>query len=213
MVYSRNEYPFDLFDKDFLSFFEKPFQVKVRVYILRCLNLAAQSQNIDTRHMMAGMTAFCEANPYPEIIVGERGSDSTLIKYVNDAEKAVKNTLSPDFYRMHELDALLPKDWKLTINIKDRGMVDTLIGSVEIDLEDRFVGEAILKERISYMVFREIYTQALVPLKFAYDAESERKKNDYQSRINHLGQMIDSFDRDKYEVPVEYCELKKPGAL
>ena len=108
--------------------------------------------------MMAGMQAFCEANPYPEIIVGERSSDSTLIKYINEADKYIKNNLSPEFYRMHELDALLPKDWKLTINIKDKGVVDSLIGSVEIDLEDRFVGESILKERISYMVYKELYT-------------------------------------------------------
>jgi len=58
--------------------------------------------------MLAGMNAFCVANPFPEIIVGERGSGSTdLIRYVNDSDKAVLNTLSPEFFRMHELDAVL----------------------------------------------------------------------------------------------------------
>ena len=32
--------------------------------------------------MLAGLNALCEANPFPEIIVGERTSaDSGLIKY------------------------------------------------------------------------------------------------------------------------------------
>lgn len=79
--------------------------------------------------MLAGLNALCEANPFPEIIVGERTSaDSGLIKYVNDQDKAVLNTLSPEFYRMHELDAQMPKDWKMIINIKDRGMFNNMIG-------------------------------------------------------------------------------------
>jgi hypothetical protein len=79
--------------------------------------------------MLAGMNAFCEANPFPEIIIGEKGNgNSDLIKYVNDSDKAVNNTLSPEFFRMHELDAELPKDWKMVINIKDKGTFDNLIG-------------------------------------------------------------------------------------
>ena len=51
---------------------------------------------------------------------------------------------------MYELDAELPKDWKLVLNIKNKGIVDNIIGSVEIDLEDRLLGETFLKERIAY---------------------------------------------------------------
>lgn len=35
------KYKFNLFDKNFLRFFENNFPVKVRVYLLRGLNLAA----------------------------------------------------------------------------------------------------------------------------------------------------------------------------
>lgn len=93
--------------------------------------------------MLAGMTAYCDANPFPEIIVGEGNSKSTdLIKSVYQADSAVKNSLSPEFFQMYELDAELPMDWKMTINIRNKGLVDdSIIGSVEINLEDRLVGE------------------------------------------------------------------------
>lgn len=122
-------YGFSLFNQDFLSFFEAAFHVKVRIYLLRGLNLAAQSQNIDTHHMLAGMKAYNEANPFAEIIIGERdGAKTDLIKYINDSDKASKNTLSPEFFTMYEMDAELPRDWKLTINIMDKGFMNTLIG-------------------------------------------------------------------------------------
>lgn len=79
--------------------------------------------------MLAGMNAFCEANPFAEIIVGEKdGKKTDLIKYVNDSDKASKNTLSPEFFTMYELDAELPQDWKMTINIMDKGLFNNLIG-------------------------------------------------------------------------------------
>lgn len=53
----------------------------------------------------------------------------------------MENTLFPGFYRIYELDAELPRDWKLTLNIKNKGMIDNVIGSVEIDMEDRLLGE------------------------------------------------------------------------
>jgi hypothetical protein len=88
----------------------------------------------------------------------------------------MKNTLSPEFFRMYELDASLPYDWKMVISIRDKGIVDGLIGSVEIDLEDRMVGEPTLKERIGYVVARERCKVDLLALKFEYDADSEKKK-------------------------------------
>lgn len=58
---------------------------------------------------------------------------------------------------MYELDAELPKDWKMTLNIKNKGIMDSIIGSVEIDIEDRVVGEDKLKERIAFSVYKERY--------------------------------------------------------
>lgn len=57
---------------------------------------------------------------------------------------------------MYELDAELPSDWKMSINICDKGILDGLIGTVEIDLEDRVLGEATIKNRIGYIVNKEM---------------------------------------------------------
>lgn len=46
-------------------------------------------------------------------------------------------------------------------------------------------------------------------LKFSYDAKSETRKKELQSQITDLTQKIDTFDKDRYSIPVEYCELKK----
>jgi hypothetical protein len=100
------------------------------------------------------MTAICSANPYPEIIVGLGSRGSDLIKYASDQDHYIENNLSPNFFRMYELDAEIPKDWKLTLNIKNKGMMDSIIGSLEIDIEDRLVGEPKLKDRIAYTVFK-----------------------------------------------------------
>ena len=49
-----------------------PFNnIKVRVYIYRCLNLSAQDDAADYLVKMAGMSAICRANSYIEIMVGE----------------------------------------------------------------------------------------------------------------------------------------------
>lgn len=67
-----------------------------------------------------------------------------------------------------------------------------------MDLEDRFVGELTLKERISYMVYREIFQQEKDDLRFKYDAGSEARKNELQFQITDLTQKIDIFDKDRY---------------
>ena len=46
---------------------------------------------------------------------------------------------------MYELDAELPTDWKLVLHIKNKSMFDSTIGSIQIDIEDRIVGEEKLK--------------------------------------------------------------------
>jgi hypothetical protein len=48
--------------------------LKVRVYILRCLNLTAQDDSSSLLVKAAGMSAFSKANSFLEIIIGEEGS-------------------------------------------------------------------------------------------------------------------------------------------
>lgn len=48
----------------------------------------------------------------------------------------------PGFFRMYELDAFLPVDWKMELRIMNKNTIGSnMIGKVEIDLEDRLFGE------------------------------------------------------------------------
>jgi len=52
--------------------------------------------------------------------------------------------LNPQFFRSYEFNAVFPEDWKLEIQIYDKGSLsftDALIGACQIDLEDRVFGE------------------------------------------------------------------------
>jgi len=62
---------------------------------------------------------------------------------VNDRDKDVKQDLNPKFFRTYEFDASFPEDWKLEVQIYDKGRLsytDALIGATTIDLEDRYYG-------------------------------------------------------------------------
>lgn len=72
---------------------------------------------------LAGMTALCTANPYPVIKVGDAkpNPDSKLVKEYRDRNEAMDQNLNPKFFRIFELDAKFPDDWKLEISIWDKG--------------------------------------------------------------------------------------------
>ncbi len=137
--------------------------------------------------MLAGMKAFCVANPFPEITVGDGGGKGNgMIKHIYQGDSAESKTLSPEFFQMYELDAELPSDWKMSINICDKGILDGLIGTVEIDLEDRVLGEATIKDRIGYIVNREMLKNEKELLKFKFDAQDEMRKSHLTREINDL---------------------------
>ena len=132
--------------------------------------------------MLAGMKAFCVANPFPEITVGDGGGKGNgMIKHIYQADSAEQKTLSPEFFQMYELDAELPSDWKMSINICDKGILDGLIGTVEIDLEDRVLGEATIKNRIGYIVNKEMLQTEKEQLKFKFETSDEQRK----AYLNH----------------------------
>ena len=72
-----------------MDLFKNGLPLKCRVYIYRCLNLSAQSQHIEHYHLLAGMGAYCTANPYPELIIGtgETSEDVKAVKHLSDSEK------------------------------------------------------------------------------------------------------------------------------
>lgn len=54
------------------------------------------------------------------------------VKEVDERDKEVKQNLNPNFNRVYEFDATFPDDWKLEIEIRDKGRIrwtDALIGA------------------------------------------------------------------------------------
>jgi hypothetical protein len=60
---------------------------------------------------------------------------------VSDITRFIENTLSPSFFRTYELDGSLPLDWNMELRVMNKGVMSSLIGQVQIDLEDRLMGE------------------------------------------------------------------------
>ena len=101
--------------------------------------------NIDLKARLAGLRALCSADPFPVLVVGDGVNDvnSHRVKYITERDKEVPQDLNPKFYRSYELDARFPEDWRLELQIYDKGSfsyTDALIGSTIIDLEDRLCG-------------------------------------------------------------------------
>ena len=152
-------FKFDLFDEEeiFLQEWRNGIQLKVRVYILRCLSLGAQSQDLNIHQLMAGFQAKNSANAYPEIKVGDGKGDNYSIKFVRDKTSIVPNDLNPSFYKMYELDAVIPQDWNLAVRIMNSSTLDSEIGGYMIDLEDRILGEKMLRRLITYDILIKKY--------------------------------------------------------
>ena len=77
--------------------------------------MTATGTKIDEKSRLAGMTALCSANPYPVITIGdgENNPETRTTKCINERDNSMDGELSPAFWRLYELDALFPDDWKL----------------------------------------------------------------------------------------------------
>ena len=147
------DYLFDVLDKKFIdtiTSIEKQ-EFKVRVYIISCQNLTAVDSFVEWNNRLAGDSALSSANPYPVIKVGQgsTANNQAQVKFIDEKDKPVLRDLNPQFFRVYELDAQFPDDWRLEIEIRDKrympsnvdfGLFDTLIGKTVIDLEQRWFG-------------------------------------------------------------------------
>lgn len=205
------EYPFKIFDEKFLDFFDTIPPLKCRVYILRCLNLSAQTNHVDTAHLLAGLEGKCSANAYPEILVGSGENNEETkeaVKLVSDSERSIPQDLNPKFFRMFELDASLPQDWKLEIRIWNKEFIkDSLIGSVDVDIEDRLWGQQELQQRLTLQIYKKHYEAKKLKLK--YNFEKNEKKDLYEKKLSEINSYIELIDKD-FKVPVEYAALMNP---
>lgn len=136
--------PVNIYDQDVLTVLKKNTHLKIRIYLLRGLNLTAQSNVNSAMNKLAGYSAYSSANPYPEISIGDCCNDSSsgIVKSIKDSQHYIQNTLNPNFYRFYELDSLLPIDWKLIVSLYDYSFLgNRLIGQTQIDIEDRFYSD------------------------------------------------------------------------
>lgn len=79
------------------------------------------------------------------------------MKKVSDPDRFIANNLNPAFMRSFELDGILPQDSYLNIRVMNKGIINSLIGAVKIDIEDRLMGERKLKSRLSYQAYMEYF--------------------------------------------------------
>eukprot|EP00743_Colponemidia_sp_Colp-15_P011268 GILK01012542.1.p1 GENE.GILK01012542.1~~GILK01012542.1.p1 ORF type:complete len:1447 (-),score=299.86 GILK01012542.1:238-4578(-) len=92
---------------------------KVRVYVLRGLNLMPKDYN-------------GKSDPYLKIKLGKQ--------IISDEHNFIRDTLEPEFFRSFELTTTIPGAATLDIEVwdHDQGDFDDLIGCTKIDLEDRW---------------------------------------------------------------------------
>ncbi|XP_050361136.1 otoferlin-like [Nymphalis io] len=97
----------------------EPIHVLVRVYIVKATDLHPMDMN-------------GKADPY---IVLQLGS-----KKINDKENYVSKQLNPVFGKCFEIEATIPQDSTLTVQVYDWDLLgsDDLIGETKIDLENRY---------------------------------------------------------------------------
>lgn len=97
---------------------KEPQSLVVRVYVLRGSNLQSKDLN-------------GYSDPYLRLKLGK--------EIISDRAHYRKKTLNPDFFRMFAFDTVLPGPSQLEIAVWDHDLVlDELIGTTTIDLEDRW---------------------------------------------------------------------------
>jgi hypothetical protein len=184
--------------------------LRVRVYIFRCLNLTAQENSNSIVDNLAGYSAFCKANSFIELKLGDNSNagEERGVKYINDVSSLVENTLNPNFFKFYEMEADLPQDWRLEISIKSKGTSsDSLVGSTVVDLENRYLGDSLCREILQIKSLEEDYLTM-----FSLDRDMpEDRKAELNKRISML--QVRLKDLKDTKIPVEFRPLYKPNTM
>eukprot|EP00003_Mantamonas_plastica_P023874 TRINITY_DN4363_c0_g1_i1.p1 TRINITY_DN4363_c0_g1~~TRINITY_DN4363_c0_g1_i1.p1 ORF type:complete len:910 (+),score=331.98 TRINITY_DN4363_c0_g1_i1:865-3594(+) len=103
----------------------EPMDYVIRVYVLYANSIVPMDSN-------------GKADPYVTMWNGTGEKNK-----INDKENGCMETLTPQFFKMYELDAVLPGNSELHIELYDYDMIgfDELIGETVIDLENRWFSE------------------------------------------------------------------------
>lgn len=131
------------------------------------------------------------------------------MKKVSERDASIDGELNPQFWRVYELDANFPEDWRLEIAIHDKGIVsyaDSLIGATVIDVENRHYANPHLRNmRALKMEFdknkKERAAKGLSP------AGKVALRNRYNAITTSLRKMKEF---EQFLVPVEFRELMHP---
>lgn len=192
-----------------MKYFKNPKPLKIRLYLLRALNLTAQEDVVEINNKLAGFYAMSSASTFPVIKVGEANKqDFDLTKEVYDDKALIPNTLNPSFFKNYELDAQFPEDWRLNIAIMNKGTILTnQIGETIIDLEDRYFGNKQNKQRLAYDLRKRFLEDQF------RKQENEAQNGGAATNILELEKNMDQNRREIAKLTGLLEGLQKPVAL
>ena len=211
-------YPFDIFEDVYLKYFGVSKQLKIRVYLLRALNLSAQSDVVALNNRLAGYNAMSSANTYPIIKIGQgTKQEFDLIKEINDERNIIPNTLNPSYFKSYELDAWFPQDWNLIIAIMNKNtLLSSLIGETLIDLEDRYFGNKLVKQKLTYeLKKKDLEAKHRILVQNAENQPGQTNEaaqaEELRKEIMSLTSLIEGIE--KPQTLVEYRPLRTKGKV
>eukprot|EP01017_Pseudomicrothorax_dubius_P008779 TRINITY_DN12906_c0_g1_i2.p1 TRINITY_DN12906_c0_g1~~TRINITY_DN12906_c0_g1_i2.p1 ORF type:complete len:474 (-),score=109.87 TRINITY_DN12906_c0_g1_i2:120-1541(-) len=207
----------DLFEDERLKELQKmlpKMPLTVRLYLLRGMNLSAQSNETDIGPMLAGMSALSSADPLPEIILGDGDTSDENVKRNLDELRMQPRTLNPNFYAVYTFKAFMPNDWKLEIRLLNKGLMrHSLIGAAEFDIEDRLLGHKIVQRLISAKMNQKLVERA-------YEEIKNKENNSESQKKSHLESMMLMYRNKSLELakavlpwPIEYKALTHPEKM
>jgi hypothetical protein len=187
---------------DLMEVFKKQVY-NVRVYLLRALSISGVDNVPDLIAFAAGHDAVSSADTYPEIIIG---NDKDIVgKYINEEMSPETNTLNPNFFRYYNMNASFPTDWRLLINIWDKGSwKSNLVGSTYIDIEDRYFGDENITERLMIQRLKKLCD---TKIEGEEDPVIREKFSNLKKRVKKRQGYLAS---NRKPVPVEYRSLSNP---
>lgn len=213
----KDEFTFDIYNQFMLNELKKTQKLRVRFNLLRCVNLAGQTNKASLKDKMSGYEAISAANAYPMISIGSNTNNdqnnSGETKTFDDVEMRKKNDLSPRFFKLYELDALLPNDDIFRCTIKNWIGVsiamksDPIIGSSSVDIEDRFWSNKKELNKACYYGLTNYIKKSEKELENNKDSTRRQKLKDLEKKIESWYEKANYIKKKKQ--PIEYLPLKQ----
>ena len=196
---------FSLTNEDCMNYickYEKIVISNFRIY--KCSNLAAVSESVDFKQLISGGTNKVSANPYVILDIGDGNDANSYRKHFDDVANVQMMTLNPVFHKLFSLKFSLPNDNMLTFKLlsKRKVITDVLIGTLYVDLEDRYYGE--------------LFNQAREALNAACEKATKDKKESKDVDMEKITSTLNEIMSFRHELQkmgtrkskIEYKQLK-----